>query len=127
MRLLVTLLLALMMTAHAGLGCCWHHEHHTEAIVQVVCCHHDHEHGDSHSTPTDHETPTSCDEDPCVYVVHESSAVSWDFLSALSAMVVSELPCPAGDLLRAHSHAALDDVSYPSGPRLHLWQCVLVI
>jgi hypothetical protein len=126
MRLAVTLLLALMMTAHAALGCCWHHEHHVEAAHKAVCCHHDHEH-ESHPTPQNHETPTSCDEDPCVYVIHDSSAVSLDFLSALSAVVVSELPCPTYKLLRAHSLAALDDVSYPSGPRLHLWQCVLVI
>jgi hypothetical protein len=126
MRLAVTLLLALVMTAHAALGCCWHHEHHAEAVDQAVCCHHDHEH-ESHPTPQNHETPTSCDEDPCIYVSHVSSPLSWDFLSALSAVVVSELPCPTGDLLRDHSLAALDDVSYPSGPRLHLWQCVLVI
>jgi hypothetical protein len=126
MRIVVTLLLALVMTAHAGLGCCWHHDHTEDVAEQSFCCHHEHDH-DSHSTPADHESPTGCDEDACVFVNHEGFAPSFDFLTALSASIVCEAPCPAGSMLRGHYLASLDDVSYPSGPRLHLWQCVLVI
>jgi hypothetical protein len=126
MRFVVTLLLALVMTAHAALGCCWHHDHHNDSAGQTACCHHEHEH-DSHSTPADHETPDSCDEESCVFVAHNSSAPSLDFLTALSSVIVCEFPCPSGSMLRTHYLAALDDVSFPSGPRLHLWQCVLVI
>lgn len=126
MRIIVTLLLALVMTAHAGMGCCWHHDHGGEASPHPVCCEHEHEHH-SPSVPGDHETPDSCDEAVCVFMNHEGAAPSFDFLTAVSGMVACEPPCPAGSMLRTHYLAALDEVSYPSGPRLHLWQCVLVI
>lgn len=126
MRIVVTLLLALVMTAHAVLGCCWHHDHDGEALPHPICCDHHHDH-DSHSAPSDHETPDSCDEAVCVFMAHESTTTSLDFLTALSALVVSEPPYPAGNMLRIHYLASLDDVFFPSGPRLHLWQCVLVI
>ena len=127
MKLVLTLVLTAVMAAHAGLGCCAHHEHVGQEAV-AVC--HDHachgHHADTNSNSDEPAAPESCDEESCVFLTQESSSlVALDCLAIVTPLVT--ITDSSSSLLSAVHRSTCKDVLHPAGPALHLWQCVLVI
>ena len=148
MRALITMLIVMMMAAHASLGCCWHHAHAFEAHPRIGegsaaghgdCPGH---HCDSHETlpeqvaaapsrseapcPCKHSAP--CEESDCVFLRTNSGSHSQRLVSAgLVVPLTLELPragLGAGfQSPSLHSHRPLSTVSL----RAHLVLQVLLI
>lgn len=127
MKLVLTLVLTAVMAAHAGLGCCAHHEHVGQEAVAVCHDHACHGHPADTDSDSDQSTdPESCDEESCVFLSQESSScIALDCLATVTPLVA--VADHFSNQLSAGHRAVETDVLHPAGPALHLWQCVLVI
>jgi hypothetical protein len=130
MQTLVTLLLSVIMTAHAVLGCCAHHEHrnamsHKALDAQHTCHCSDHQSTGSEKRP---DAPQDCDEENCVFVASkhsDSQAIDW--MSLFSLVAFSYSLNHLGDVDSEFIHLASEYVPYHEGSTLRVWQCVWVI
>ena len=107
MQAFVSSLTAALLFIHAVLGCCWHHAHHSTAVVSRAahCCHHHQHSNDSkrHEKPCQGEV--EC-EGTCIYVVPQKvkiEAPQWiafDLLALLPSIadhqIVSARSCEVG-------------------------------
>jgi hypothetical protein len=129
MKLIVTLSITAIMTVHAVLGCCSHHEHHSAALPEGLNSHHAcHDHHDHSCRPQDSPAaPQDCDEENCIFFASKHNTFqSLDlegFCSALANSTLPELHFQGASFLRI----APADAIHPAGPALHIWQCVWVI
>ena len=143
MRTVVSHLVAVALTLHTLLGCCWHHAHESDANVAQVeiestasahgCCHshraHDLvEHDEDQSIPSDpvDHSPDACGE-TCQYV--SVSRVQVDSLVDLA--VLDFLPAESS-VASAIGNSVLrfgtsDAAVYPPPLRLHLLHLLLLI
>lgn len=129
MKLLATLLITVVMVAHAVLGCCAHHEHHAAAAHESLSAHHDCE-GDHHHSEAPGEPPCQpqdCDEGNCVFMASKHTD-----LQTLSFQV-SCLPLALQKAPKLSSQdvslacIASEDAIHPEGVRLRIWLCIWVI
>jgi hypothetical protein len=124
MNLLVTLLLTATMTAHAGLGCCIHLGECTAA--SNVGLHHDeHEHCRNHSDG--HQAPEKCEKQCCVFVASRPAA-QWS-IDLTGIVLPIQAPLSHAPMASSAAMARLipEITLHPTGPALHVWQCLWVI
>jgi hypothetical protein len=127
----ITLLLAIVMSAHSLAGCCCHHAHAAESDAPATCCTHEHRHEHENSDdgdPADGNSPAqTCDEGSCVFM-RSSQSPSIELSLALSLDGCTAIINETGlDKLRVARAAYPDFQNLALHTRLHLLLQILLI
>ena len=137
MHIVVSNLTAVMLAAHALLGCCWHHGHGSEQMGSPVAvlassghCEAGDAHGPSlaqHDCGTQHGERPNCQGSPCMFIGPATQNISPSAVCALQPLVATLPPASlsAGGAAIERSLLAAGALLPPV--RLHLAHQVLLI
>jgi hypothetical protein len=125
----LTLLLAIVVLAHALAGCCWHHAHAADGGAPVACSDHAHchEHGGAEEGDNGDGPAKPCDEGNCVFVRGQGSpSIDFSLALALEGCVASAGELSLDDFLVTRA-AYPDTQDLAPHTRLHLLHQILLI
>lgn len=128
----ITILLSLVVLAHALLGCCCHHVHAVEMGGAAACNghdhgHHKHGHDHSHSSKGDKCPSKPCDEESCVFIRGDvvNSVALHDSVAICTSFVTIDNLDQESLRIAGCAHLVVDDLRPPT--RLHLLHQILLI
>ena len=137
-RLRIPHITVLLLLAHVGLGCCWHHSHtctvsscESPAVTSGSCCGDGHRHGKhghhDHSAPVPHQD--QCDGEQCTFLPPKPSPVQKGELQFAPCFLDTALSPIKPRLLDSHLTHGQDPSLHVDGPpvRTHLLLGVLLI
>ena len=137
MHILASNLTAVMLAAHALLGCCWHHGHRSEQMhspVASVASSSHCEAGDAdgsspaqHDCGTQHGERSDCQGGPCLFIGPATQNISPSATYALQPLVATLPPASLSASSAAIERSLLANEALLPPVRLHLAHQVLLI